>query len=246
MIGIHLDADPGAAEPKASDEARIAIVSGAASGIGAAVVEALEGEGYRVAGLDLRRSRCALPLQVDVADAAAVTEAVAETAIQLGAAGALVTAAGYFERVEIAAMTATQWDRMLEVHLGGTVNLIGAVLPAMLARGSGSIVTIASDLALVGVAGGSHYAAAKGALIGLTRSLGVELAPQGVTVNCVGPGPTDTPLVEARTRSAEYRQSLPLRRLVQPAEVATTVAFLLANPRLYVGQVLSPNAGSAI
>ncbi len=116
----------------------------------------------------------------------------------------------------------------------------------MLGRASGNIVTISSELALSGGEEDAHYASAKGAIIGLTKSLAVEVADRGVKVNCVAPGPTDTPLLASRWRSLEYLQTLPLRRLVTPEEVAQTVLFLVEEGGYFCGQVLSPNGGAAI
>jgi 2-hydroxycyclohexanecarboxyl-CoA dehydrogenase len=221
-------------------------VTGAASGIGAAVAHDLAGRGYAVAGLDVRPAPCAVSATVDVADRHAVAEAVRGVTNELGTPEVLVTAAGHFEHAPIESMSVAQWARMLAVHVGGTVSSVAEVLPGMLARGKGAVVTIASELGISGVAGAAHYGAAKGAIIGLTRSLGAELAPCGVYVNCVAPGPTDTPLLGKASRTPEYVASLPLGRLVTASEVAASVAFLLAAQGAYVGQVISPNAGAVI
>jgi 2-hydroxycyclohexanecarboxyl-CoA dehydrogenase len=118
----------------------------------------------------------------------------------------------------------------------------------MLAADAGTIVTISSELALGGGARDAHYAAAKGAVLGFTRSLGVELAPRGIRVNGVAPGPTDTPLLEPDSpwRAPEYLATLPLGRLVTPAEVAETVLMLVEEGTYFAGQTLSPNAGAVI
>jgi NAD(P)-dependent dehydrogenase (short-subunit alcohol dehydrogenase family) len=118
----------------------------------------------------------------------------------------------------------------------------------MLEAGRGTIVTISSELALAGGAEDAHYAAAKGAILGFTRSLGAELAPSGIRVNSVAPGPTDTPLIEADSpwRAPDYLATLPLRRLVRPEEVAGAVLFLFEEEANFAGQVISPNAGAVI
>jgi 2-hydroxycyclohexanecarboxyl-CoA dehydrogenase len=150
--------------------------------------------------------------------------------------------------VSVADIDAERWRRMLAVHLGGVANACWAVLPSMLESGAGTIVTISSELALAGGDGDAHYAAAKGAILGFTRSLGGELAPQGIRVNGVAPGPTDTPLLAADSpwRRSEYLDSLPLGRLVRPDEVADTVMFLLEEGTYFYGQTVSPNAGAVI
>jgi 2-hydroxycyclohexanecarboxyl-CoA dehydrogenase len=226
----------------------VALVTGAASGIGASTCDRLAAHGWRVAGLDVRPSATELPLRADVADRDAVRAAVDRVAGELGAVSLLVTAAGYYEMVPVAEIDVERWRRMLAVHLGGAVNACWAVLPGMLAADAGTIVTISSELALGGGARDAHYAAAKGAVLGFTRSLGVELAPRGIRVNGVAPGPTDTPLLEPDSpwRAPEYLATLPLGRLVTPAEVAETVLMLVEEGTYFAGQTLSPNAGAVI
>jgi len=109
-------------------------------------------------------------------------------------------------------------------------------------------VAITSELAIGGGSGDAHYAAAKGAIIGLVRSLAIELAPHGVRVNAVAPGPTDTPLLAADSpwREPEYLATLPLGRLVAPEEVALVVAFLVEEGTFATGEIVSPNAGAVI
>lgn len=205
-------------------------------------------DGYAVAGIDLRPSRCALSLVGDVSDAGAVSAAVAEIVEALGPPAVAVTAAGVYEEVAVTDIDAARWTAMLRLHLGGTVNTCRASTPHMLRAGGGHIVCVASELALCGADLSSHYAAAKGAIIGLTRALALELATTGVRVNAVAPGPTDTSMLpeDSPWRSAEYLETVPLRRLVTPEEVAHTVAFLVAEGSFYTGQVLSPNGGVVI
>jgi NAD(P)-dependent dehydrogenase (short-subunit alcohol dehydrogenase family) len=223
-----------------------AIVTGSASGIGAAVAAALEKDGYTVAGLDIS---AAAPYVVDVSDVVAVHETVARVASELGPIDAVVSAAGHYEMVPIADITRQQLHRMLRVHLGGLRNIVRSVLPSMLERGTGSIVAITSELAIGGGDGDAHYAAAKGAIIGLVRSLAVEVAGHGVRVNAIAPGPTDTPLLPADSpwRAPEYLATIPNRRLTRPYEIAEVVRFLLNDETDFcVGEVLSPNGGAVI
>ncbi|HEV2873507.1 MAG TPA: SDR family oxidoreductase [Thermoleophilaceae bacterium] len=226
----------------------VALVTGAASGIGAAIAGLLAERGWRVAGLDLDRSGTELALQLDVSDREAVQAAAAQAADQLGPPTLLVTAAGVYEMAPVGDIGDEAWRRMLAVNLGGVVNACWAVLPGMLASGTGTVVTISSELALAGGANDAHYVAAKGAILGFTRSLALELAPRGVRVNGVAPGPTDTPLLDADSpwRAPSYLATLPLGRLVVPDEVAQTVLYLVEEGTYFAGQTISPNAGAVI
>jgi 2-hydroxycyclohexanecarboxyl-CoA dehydrogenase len=223
------------------------VVSGAASGIGRACAVALRGDGLAVASLDLAAAPDAeLSLEVDVADADAVEAAVARAEEELGPVQVAVTAAGYYERAAIGEIGVAAWRRMLAVQLYGTVNVARSVYPRMLERGAGAICTIGSELALCGDADAAHYAAAKGAIHAFTKSLAVEAAPYGIRVNCVAPGPTDTPLMTPELRDPAYVDSLVLQRLVAPEEIAATVRFVTRQAHNLVGQVVSPNAGAVV
>jgi NAD(P)-dependent dehydrogenase (short-subunit alcohol dehydrogenase family) len=231
-----------------NSEVGVAVVTGAASGIGAEVSDRLSRTGYRVAGLDLRESDTDFPLTADVSDHQAVHEAVDRVTEELGPVSLLVTVAGYYEMIPVQEITLEAWRRMLGVHLGGTYNACAAVLPGMLEAGGGTIVTVSSELALGGGSEDAHYAAAKGAIIGFTKSLAVEVADRRIRVNCVAPGPTDTPLLEPTSpwRDQGFLETLPLRRLVRPNEVAEAVLFLVEEGTFFCGQILSPNAGAVI
>ena len=231
------------------EPAPVAVITGAASGIGAACARLLGEHGWRTAGLDLNDSDTDLPVRVDVTDRAGVAAAVDAAAARFGRIDLAVTAAGYYEEgIDVAAITTGQWDRMLAVILGGTVNTCAAVLPHLLARGQGAIVAISSELALAGSATDLHYVAAKGAVLGLVKSLAVEVAETGIRVNAVAPGPTDTPLLapDSLWRKPDYLATLPLGRLVTPQEVAHAVYYLATEGSMYCGEVLSPNAGAVI
>ncbi len=227
---------------------RAALVTGAAGGIGACVVARLAERGWQVAGLDLRPSRAALSLEADVTDAAAVRRAAERAQRELGRIELLVTSAGTYEMLPVADITPERWQAMLRLHLGGAANACRAVLPEMLRAGDGAIVMISSELAIAGGDGDAHYAAAKGAVIGFTRSLGIELGARGVRVNSVAPGPTDTALLvpDSPWRAPEYLATLPLGRMVLPEEVADTVVFLAEEGTYFAAQTLSPNAGAVI
>jgi 2-hydroxycyclohexanecarboxyl-CoA dehydrogenase len=235
--------------PIASAPMACAVVSGAASGIGRACADALRADGLEIASLDLADG-------LDVADAAAVEEAVARAEAELGPVEIAVTAAGYYERRPVGSIGVDAWQRMLAVQLGGTVNVARSAYTRMRARAAaprdpagrpaGSICTIGSELALCGDADAAHYAAAKGAIHAFTKSLAVEAAPYGIRVNCVAPGPTDTPLMTPELRDPAYLASLVLQRLVAPEEIAAAVRFVVRGEHNLVGQVISPNAGAVV
>ena len=243
-------------------ETASAIVTGAGSGIGRAIAIRLAADGYAVLVNDLNLERAqavvseiagsggtAVAAAGDVsseADAKAIhTTAVAafgDTDLLINNAG--IVHQSLFENLEL-----SDFDRMFAVHVRGTFLMTKMVLPAMLKAGKGVVINVASQLGQVGGIELSHYAAAKSAIIGMTKSLAREVSSRGVRVNAVAPGPINTPLVrelsqEWRTRKAS---ELPLGRFGEPEEVAATVAFL-ASPQasLFVGQTLGPNSGDVM
>jgi 3-oxoacyl-[acyl-carrier protein] reductase len=245
-------------------EGKAAIVTGAGSGIGRAVALRLAEGGAGVGIVDLDASRAettsaeiqkhgvkAIGLAADVSDSARVAEAVARARKRLGAIDYLVNIAGFHERVPAQEITDERWHRMIDTHLSGTFYFCRAVLPDMMARRFGRIVNMSSLHGFGKVPGAAHYSAAKAGIAGLTKALAVEVAPHGVLVNAVAPGPVDTALwrdgltgKELEARIAKRIQAIPLGRLGLPDEVADTILFFLSRANSHItGQVVHFNGG---
>jgi 3-oxoacyl-[acyl-carrier protein] reductase len=238
---------------------RIALVTGAGSGIGRATAIRLAADGAIVGCLDrdvaaagavageiVRAGGVALGLVADVMDPRMVAAAVDDLGAQHGPVAMLVNNAGVPGAGQFTDITFDDWRRVLDVHVDGTFHVTKAVLPAMVERGWGRIVNIASEAVWLGNQS-VQYVTAKSALVGFTRALAYQLAPSGILVNAVAPGPVDTPMLrdnDAAAIDAELA-SMRIGRFLEPEEIAATIAFL-AGPGgdAYVGQVLSPNGGT--
>jgi 2-hydroxycyclohexanecarboxyl-CoA dehydrogenase len=237
-------------------DGKVAIVTGAGRGIGEAIAGKLAAEGAAVVATDLdqaaaARTAAALPgavaLRADVTDRQGVQEMADQVVQQFGRIDVLVNNAGWDKAGLFLDSGPADWDRVIAVNLYGVLHACKAVLPVMAAHGSGAVVNIGSDAGRVGSSGEAVYSAAKGGVIALTKSLAREMAPHRVRVNCVCPGPTDTPLfasfAEPKLREALIR-AIPFRRLGQPAEVASVVAFLACDEASFVtGQTISVSGG---
>jgi len=227
----------------------VVIVTGAGSGIGAAVAARMRSHNWAVASI----SREPAPETdfwtiADVADEQSVLDAVSEIRNTLGPIDAAVVCAGHYEECPALDISAAAWERMIRVHVGGLIHTCRAVLPEMRSRGAGRIVGIASERAVGGGDNDAHYAAAKGAALSLLRSIAVEVAPDGVLVNAVAPGPCDTPLLppDSWERAAEFVDALPAGRIANTDEIAELVAVLLEEDVYLCGEVLSANSGTVI
>jgi 3-oxoacyl-[acyl-carrier protein] reductase len=244
------------------ERSRVALVTGAGSGIGRAIAEKLATDGEQVVVNDLnsetagevvtgieRSGGRAAAAPGDVSDPEAVERIMAAAREAYGDPEILVNNAGFLQQKRFVDLTVEDFDRMIAVHLRGTFLCTRAVLPEMLSRGEGIVVNVASQLGQIGGIELCHYSAAKAGIIGLTKSLAREVSAQGVRANAVAPGPINTELILGlsedwqRAKAAE----LPLGRFGDPAEVAETVAFLVSDgAALYVGQTLGPNSGDVM
>lgn len=225
----------------------VAIVTGGASGIGAACVETLQASGVEVGVVDLEvATNAEVSAVCDVSYAGELARAVSLIETQLGPPEMLVTAAGYYAVTDLADQNEAEWRRMLSVHVGGTRNAWRAVIPGMVRRRHGAVCAIGSELGLIGDPIAPHYAAAKAAIHGMVRSVGAELAVTGVRVNCVAPGPTETPLMRDDPSAGQYAAQMPLGRMLAATEIAAAVRFVLLAQTNLVGQVISPNGGAVL
>jgi 2-hydroxycyclohexanecarboxyl-CoA dehydrogenase len=243
--------------------AKATIVTGAASGIGRAIAEACAREGARVAVVDLNGagaretvaaiekaggSAAAWPL--DITDVAAVDRMVDEVASRWGGVHVLVNCAGWDRPMPFVDTTPEFWDKILAINLKGPIACMRAALRTMIPNESGRIVTIASDAGRVGSTGEAVYSAAKGGLIALTKTIAREVARHRINVNCICPGPSDTPLFrnEFAATSPKLADSLkrviPWGRLGTPEDIAPAVVFLASDDAAFItGQTLHVSGG---
>ncbi len=238
---------------------KLAVVTGAASGIGRATAIALGTAGARVIVADINhdqgeatmaelrgRGGTADFIAVDMTDAASIAAFADAAQARHGAVDILVNGAGWGRTHPFWEGTPELWTKLVALNLVGPMTLAKALLPRMMERKSGRIVNVASDAGRVGSLGETVYAAAKGGLIAFTKSLARETARYGINVNCVCPGPTDTPLLRAVPEGhlEAFKKAIPLRRFAEPSEVADAVVFFAGEKSSYItGQVLSVSGG---
>lgn len=243
-------------------EDQVAIVTGAASGIGRATALRLAAEGAAVVIADVNMEGAgvvaksisegggrAIALQVDVTDAPGVRAMTEQAVAALGKVDILVSNAGWDRAGPFADTDEELWDRVIAINYRGHLATCHAALPYMRERGGGRIVTVASDAGRVGSSGEVVYSGAKGAVIAFTKGLAREVARYGINVNCVAPGLVDTPLLAGIVEGNEKLiaaivRSIPLRRTGVPEEVAAAICFFASPDAAYItGQTLSVNGG---
>jgi len=236
---------------------RVAVVQGGAGGIGRAIVRGLAEAGARVAVLDVTERADAgavTAIHCDVRDAASVRVAFAGVATRLGPVELLVNTAGVVSQALLDEMKEEEWDRVVETSLKGTFLCCQAAVRQMKARGFGRIVNFSSGYAVKGYARGSHYAAAKAGIIALTKSLALEAAAYGINVNCIAPGPIDTPLLDhlgGPEFLVEWRKNvgktIPKQRIGEPEDLVGPTLFLLGPESEYItGQTIHVNGGMTL
>jgi 2-hydroxycyclohexanecarboxyl-CoA dehydrogenase len=240
-------------------ENKTAVVTGAGSGIGRATAQMLAREGAHVIVADIdatsggasaaairAQGQRATFMPVDMTDAASIEAFAVAAQSQCGPIDVLVNAAGWGRTAPFVEGTPDFWAKLVALNFVGPMTLAKALLPAMIERASGKIVNIASDAGRVGSLGETVYAGTKGGLIAFTKSLARETARYQINVNCVCPGPTDTPLMAAvpdKVKDALIK-AIPFRRLGKPEEVADAVVFFASDRARYItGQVLSVSGG---
>jgi 2-hydroxycyclohexanecarboxyl-CoA dehydrogenase len=238
---------------------KTAVVTGAASGIGRATAEALAAAGAHVllgdialeageaaAGAIRARGQGADFIRLDVTDPQSVAQFRDRALALRGHAEIVANVAGWGRTEPFVQNTPEFWKKVVDLNLMGPIQVSRAFIEPMIARNAGKIVTVASDAGRVGSLGETVYSAAKGGAIAFTKSLARELARYNITVNCVCPGPTDTPLMAAvpdKIREA-FARVTPMRRLAKPSEIADAILFFSSPASDFVtGQVLSVSGG---
>ncbi|MFZ0978052.1 MAG: SDR family NAD(P)-dependent oxidoreductase [Candidatus Acidiferrales bacterium] len=240
-------------------EGKTAVVTGAASGIGLATAETLAVAGARVIVADIAKEKgesAATALQkkgfkaeyvyLDITDDASIAAFVDSVQGKAGAVDIIVNGAGWGQIKPFWDMPLETWNKIVALNLVGPMKLIKAFLPKMMERNAGKIINVSSDAGRVGSSGETVYAGAKGGLIAFTKSLAREVARYNINVNCVCPGPTETPLLSAvpEKHLESFKRAIPFRRFGKPQEVADAILFFASSRSDYItGQVLSVNGG---
>lgn len=229
-----------------TNDARHAVVTGSSSGIGRAIAQALLDTGWRVSGLDVAQAGIVHPgftaVPVDLSQGSDIERA----AQALPAVDALVHAAGVLRVAPLGQLDHAGGELMWRLHVDAATRLADAIVPGMAARGQGRVVFIGSRVAQ-GMPGRGQYAATKAALVALARSWAAEVAAQGVTVNVISPAATATGMLQDPARAGSAPRLPPIGRLIEPAEIAALVGYLLSPPAAAItGQDIAICGGSSL
>lgn len=241
---------------------KVVIVTGGARGLGFGIGEACAREGAQVILADLQGDAAmqaakriteqgwtAIGMSCDVTEWTVVEAMVQSVHEQYGKVDVFVNNAGWDRVKPFLEMDVSEWDPVIRINLYGTLHGAKAVLPLMVSQKSGVIINIASDAGRVGSSGEAVYSATKGGIIAFTKTLAREMARYGIRVNCVSPGPANTPLLEEIGKGHaklvdSLTRAIPLRRLAQPSDIAHAVVYLASDEASYVtGQTLSVSGG---
>lgn len=242
---------------------RVVVVTGGASGMGLGISQLFARNGHPVAMLDLQAEALerevqaltaegarVMGLTVDVADRQSIDQAYAAVRKSMGGIAIVIANAGISKAESFLDMTVETWQRMIDVNLTGVFHTIQAAAPDMVAQQWGRIVTISSNAAQWGAGDRAHYAAAKGGVISLTKSLARELARHGITVNTIPPSLVDTPLAREGERTGqvppleEIARHIPIARPGMPDDIAYACEFLCSDKASYItGQEINVNGG---
>ncbi len=246
-------------------ENKVVIVTGGGGGIGSVTCHRFAEEGASVAVLDLNEETAnataravtdaggkAAAFVADLTDLAAVKEAVGQVEAQLGPVDVLVNNAGWDKFITFLKSTPDHWDKIIDINLKGVLNMMYTVLPGMVERERGRVVTVSSDAGRVGSSGESVYAACKAGLIALSKTLAREHSRAGITFNVVCPGLTETAMFDAFMEGAgnpdklreAYRRAIPLGRIGLPEDLPGAICFLSSEDAAFItGQVISVSGG---
>jgi NAD(P)-dependent dehydrogenase (short-subunit alcohol dehydrogenase family) len=242
-------------------QGKVAVITGGAQGLGRAITLAMAREGAKVVVADLQADKAesvaeearalgaeALALEVNVASEPSVQRLADETFKRFGHIDILVNDAGVYLKSPVVGKTEEEWDRTLDVNLGGNFLCARAFVPAMRRQKSGRIIGIASSIAHTGAKEFADYAASKAAIIGFVKALARELGPDGITVNAICPGSANTDMPR-RHRSEEEvvarLRATPLDRVLEPEDIAGPVLFLASDAAAYItGQAYNVNCGT--
>ncbi len=242
---------------------KVAVTTGGGQGIGRAIVLGLAREGANVVVADLQLDKAkavadeagaagveSLVVETDVAKEDSVQNLAKQTLGRFGRVDILVNDAGIFPHARVVDMTEEDWDRVIDVNLGGNFLCARAFVPSMRGQKSGRVISIASGIAHSGAIGGAHYAASKAGIIGFIKALAREVGPDGVTANAICPNIVNTELPRGHRSPADMRERLtrnPLGHAMEPEDLVGAILFLASDAASYItGQAVNVNCGTVM